>query len=1196
MKKFNLLFIFYAIFSFALLNESIAQTDNVVIIRDSINENTSLVKVMTNDSLLINQYYVYGDKSNIQFLKKDSTYNSVLYGNDELLATLWLPDSLGGCLPQDVCYNSTNHKYYLFGGRKVVIIDANTNTVIKSLTISQTALFNGMNMFSLLPQHRILYNYNNNKIYCATDGAELVVIDGLSDNIVTTYPAMEINNLSNTSIIINNTTNSIYWMLSDMFQDKLIKKYNCTTNQFELQYTTNEPIYDLACSPDGNKLYVSQAIWFKILNATDFSFIHAYYWKTNPPGTILYLTDLNKVYVDRMEGKAISVIDGITNSYTGSFNINYDFVRLMSYNPTNKYVYCTANDISISNEGVSLINGNSNVEISHFSFNNALGLAKNIFSNKFYCGGNNLVPLTGAVQGQLINTGNRMNYRLAYNEDQQNIITVNNLAGSAGIINSNNSLLNFLQIGGATFKGCYNSNNNKIYFIQDFPPNISGFSTIKPSFISIINGNDNTTTKITTSSFYRGCCYNSKYKKLFVSDYNDNTVKVFDGETNVLLSTIQIPIGYKVGSAIFSASNNKIYLSAYDMVYIINAANNQIITQISTNGCITEFKENTINGNVYASRQNNNVILAIDGVNNTLITEMIIPKISRSLAYNPQNNKLYSANNDGIISIIDGATNNVITNLSFSSNTVKLEYCPTNNKIYGLQSTKGVIVIDGEGNTFLNSISWEGNSYGSTMVYNPVNNRMYIHILCEENLEMAVRVIDCSSDQLCSLVPLNQKIKPGLLAVTWGEDMIYNPVNNKVYCGNYGFSNVSVIDCAPEKMALKTGWTWLSFPRLERKLNETVNAIGVLQNTTPFPGYLNFLGKNGNQQVSLTYSGYTWTSNGLSTIRSTSGYKLYTTNTDPTYVPVSGSVLDPSTSINIYAGYENWIGYFLNKSLTPAEAFGSQMDNLYEIKTQNWTMTKVNNQWISMTGNSPLKYGDMVAVKCYNDASFQWDNSSTGTSEESSLAAAQHFTYTETADYTPVYIELESSDPVEEIGAYAGSECIGAVAVNDTLVELNAYLPDSTNNNRQIDFVKYYGTKSAPVSTGDYWVYNPQTLTKDKRKILCNEHANYQLVSFKEKEELSFTEKASIECYPNPFGNATTIRYSLPEEAKVSVKIYSMGGALINTIVDGKLPKGNYTANWSGKDANGAGIPQGIYLCKMISGSVVYQTKLIYMK
>ena len=191
-----------------------------------------------------------------------------------------------------------------------------------------------------------------------------------------------------------------------------------------------------------------------------------------------------------------------------------------------------------------------------------------------------------------------------------------------------------------------------------------------------------------------------------------------------------------------------------------------------------------------------------------------------------------------------------------------------------------------------------------------------------------------------------------------------------------GFSNVSIIDCAPEKMALKTGWTWLSFPRLERKLNETVNAIGVLQNTTPFPGYLNFLGKNGNQQVSLTYSGYTWTSNGLSTIRSTSGYKLYTTNTDPTYVPVSGSVLDPSTSINIYAGYENWIGYFLNKSLTPAEAFGSQMDNLYEIKTQNWTMTKVNNQWISMTGNSPLKYGDMVAVKCYNDASFQWDNSS----------------------------------------------------------------------------------------------------------------------------------------------------------------------------------------------------------------------------
>jgi len=112
-----------------------------------------------------------------------------------------------------------------------------------------------------------------------------------------------------------------------------------------------------------------------------------------------------------------------------------------------------------------------------------------------------------------------------------------------------------------------------------------------------------------------------------------------------------------------------------------------------------------------------------------------------------------------------------------------------------------------------------------------------------------------------------------------------------------GFSNVSVIDCAPEKMALKTGWTWLSFPRLERKLNEPVNAIGVLQNITPFPGEINFLGinnSNGNH-VSLEWLSGSWTPYGLSMIQSTLGYKLYTNNQNMSHIPTSGSVLDPST-------------------------------------------------------------------------------------------------------------------------------------------------------------------------------------------------------------------------------------------------------------------------------------------------------------
>ena len=484
------------------------------------------------------------------------------------------------------------------------------------------------------------------------------------------------------------------------------------------------------------------------------------------------------------------------------------------------------------------------------------------------------------------------------------------------------------------------------------------------------------------------------------------------------------------------------------------------------------------------------------------------------------------------------------------------------------------------------------------MVYNNNNNRLYIHTICNNDLEMSVHVVDCYTDEICSNVLLNQNLKPGIIAIILGEDMIFNPLNNRIYCGNYGFSNISVIDCAPEHIYLKPGWNWLSFPRLERMGNNPVDAIGVLENITPFPGQIDFLGitNSSGAGVSLTYFGGTWINNNLSTIQSSLGYKLYTDNQDMSHIPASGKILDPATSIDLFSGHENWIGYFLNTPQTPAQAFGNQMDNLYLIKTRNWTMTKINNNWVTPNSNISLKYGDMVVVKCTNDASFQWNNSSPGPAGDYLAAASENFTFREKADYLPIYIELGPDDDVEEIGAFVDNKCIGATVVSDTLIEVNAYLPDSANSNQQIEFVKYYGTKSVPVSTGDYWVYNPYTMSKEKRKISCKEPVNYQLVSFKEKNELLFTEKVNIKCYPNPFSNTSAISYFLPQEAMVSLKIYSLDGRLIKTLNEGYLPKGNYKMEWDGKNESGSPVPTGIYICKMMTDNTVYQLKMVFIK
>lgn len=64
--------------------------------------------------------------------------------------------------------------------------------------------------------------------------------------------------------------------------------------------------------------------------------------------------------------------------------------------------------------------------------------------------------------------------------------------------------------------------------------------------------------------------------------------------------------------------------------------------------------------------------------------------------------------------------------------------------------------------------------------------------------------------------------------------------------------------------------------------------------------------------------------------------------------------------------------------------------------------------------------------------------------------------------------------------------------------------------------------------------------------------------------------------YPNPFNPTTKIRFSLPEEAKVQIKIYNILGMEVAEIVNDLKPAGLYEADF---DANG--LSSGVYIYKI---------------
>lgn len=68
---------------------------------------------------------------------------------------------------------------------------------------------------------------------------------------------------------------------------------------------------------------------------------------------------------------------------------------------------------------------------------------------------------------------------------------------------------------------------------------------------------------------------------------------------------------------------------------------------------------------------------------------------------------------------------------------------------------------------------------------------------------------------------------------------------------------------------------------------------------------------------------------------------------------------------------------------------------------------------------------------------------------------------------------------------------------------------------------------------------------------------------------------------PNPFSNATLIRYQLPRACQVSLTIYSIKGAPIVELVNDKIKAGTHSIVWNGSDEDGKPVPSGVYLYRL---------------
>lgn len=87
----------------------------------------------------------------------------------------------------------------------------------------------------------------------------------------------------------------------------------------------------------------------------------------------------------------------------------------------------------------------------------------------------------------------------------------------------------------------------------------------------------------------------------------------------------------------------------------------------------------------------------------------------------------------------------------------------------------------------------------------------------------------------------------------------------------------------------------------------------------------------------------------------------------------------------------------------------------------------------------------------------------------------------------------------------------------------------------------------------------------------------------------------SLDIAPNPIGGSSTIRFALPEEARVRLEIFDVRGRLAGTLLDGPLASGAHSVSWGEIEGLGSAgaMPSGTYFVRLRAGERAIARKVV---
>ncbi len=84
--------------------------------------------------------------------------------------------------------------------------------------------------------------------------------------------------------------------------------------------------------------------------------------------------------------------------------------------------------------------------------------------------------------------------------------------------------------------------------------------------------------------------------------------------------------------------------------------------------------------------------------------------------------------------------------------------------------------------------------------------------------------------------------------------------------------------------------------------------------------------------------------------------------------------------------------------------------------------------------------------------------------------------------------------------------------------------------------------------------------------------------------------------YPNPFNPSTTIRFALPKQETVHLKVYDLFGREVVTLIQGDMTAGFHSVEWNGRNSANQPVASGVYVYRLVAGDFTSEHKMNLIK